>query len=912
MADEGSGTRQYREGFDFTDGREISRIDKLGELFVMKSKRKQEEVKLNQELLKVQQDVDRLRDDLQGTNEKITELRRQLKATETNKAVELTQDEMSKISGVTQNTIQDFLAPRPQLHGTQEEPLTCVDVVFLAGEELTGISLRIGGEGAGSRHAKFQVRYSDTVESLAEQAARYWGLEVKHVFFLDNQSRIVPSNMVLKDIILPPEPKAPAPPGGAGGHTPANGAIGTFDKGTLAKPEGMPESYVLKGRNYTLTLVRATTVLDAEDLTRPKGEKLEDFTFNENALNQELENTRKKREQADGINSDRHDPQIPSLRALIDQGELKKQKRLLDTYSRTFEAGVFGLSYFLFLVLALYPNSAWTSRMNKLMMSVEYRFTTFTNSERSVLGAANLQEITSDMQVYGWIEGPLQRGLVHPAMENTNLFSLGAIAFYYESNNPELTDNDIDGVFCGPESSSGNATANSTSGNATNSTESTSSDASCVPARFKQCYNSRVVNIFNWASEAGDHVPDCKRGYEYWDAQAILEQYDEPFDYIRGNMKSYVNGVRVRLNTASVESFQTDVQKLKAPANGVEHAATSITTFVYSPTMNGLMIVQFLFERNQAGSVVAKTVKTVVELNDLDIAKVFYHAISALLCFGCFLMEVRRIMGWPEKFEDSTDSFSVVTLLFLALPAAILVTLVVLILRHAPKAEDVLSLNADDQLTDDGISQLSNLLHLAVIFRNVNMICLFMYQLLLFQYLLMHFQQLVYLGKMVRKILHPLFAALVLLILPFAGLAMVFYCLYCAQAYEFRNMQGAVTKVVMFSQGTFTNWFDYYQQDKNFFLITMLVVFIGVTLMIAHLPLAIMLSHEKERMLRKNYSNHPFWAEAQSRYEDKNDFDPACQGWNFAVKPPAPVEKWPGSNELPRKIDRLGNPIKTD
>merc|ERR1719253_932844 len=98
-------------------------------------------------------------------------------------------------------TMDNYLERRP----TDDNDKRSVHVYFLTGEEV-GSELHVGREGAGSRDATFIVTLSQTVQSLATQAAKYWGLNPEKVFFLDRDGRIVQGKMLLADIILPPLP----------------------------------------------------------------------------------------------------------------------------------------------------------------------------------------------------------------------------------------------------------------------------------------------------------------------------------------------------------------------------------------------------------------------------------------------------------------------------------------------------------------------------------------------------------------------------------------------------------------------------------------------------------------------------------------------------------------------------------
>merc|ERR1719375_1499779 len=82
--------------------------------------------------------------------------------------------------------------------------------------------------------------------------------------------------MLIKDIILPP----------------------AFSRKYIDESTGEEREspqFSIAGWEYGLTLVKNKTVLQKEDINEPKGEKVKDFTFDENVLTKALEDARKRR-----------------------------------------------------------------------------------------------------------------------------------------------------------------------------------------------------------------------------------------------------------------------------------------------------------------------------------------------------------------------------------------------------------------------------------------------------------------------------------------------------------------------------------------------------------------------------------------------------------------------------------------
>merc|ERR1740130_2647368 len=148
-------------------------------------------------------------------------------------------------------TLDNYLERRP----TDVSDKRSVHVYFLTGEEV-GSELHVGREGAGSRDATFIVTLNQTVQSLATQAAKYWGLDPEKVFFLDRDGRIVQGKMSLSDIILPPLEKDQEDPTASASDSTAIVPAGPSST-ALANPgaakgaaDDQIASFTVKGRDY--------------------------------------------------------------------------------------------------------------------------------------------------------------------------------------------------------------------------------------------------------------------------------------------------------------------------------------------------------------------------------------------------------------------------------------------------------------------------------------------------------------------------------------------------------------------------------------------------------------------------------------------------------------------------------------
>ncbi|CAE7650867.1 unnamed protein product, partial [Symbiodinium pilosum] len=402
--------KEWVEGFDET-GKPLERItksDHLQDFQDLQRKMKKEEVELSKllqkDILFVWEELEmlELQNKLKDCNDEFSQEKQQLE--------ELRSQQRVTLDTVTRETIDRFLRRRPK----NEDEQMMVDVHFLTGTETTGFNLHINGEGAGSRDAKFLIRLNEKVESLGRQAAKYWGLDPDKVFFLDGDGRIVLDNMDLVDIILPPVPASQSTTNLKSSASSSSVAVADDTQGKEGEASRERDFWMVKGRNYCLTLVRASTVLSKEDLNRPKGEKWEDFTFNERQLEKELENARKKRGGDDSEAAKVNMDVIPSLNDLMQQGQEKKRKKRADARCRLLEFSVFLLCQLLFLLSMIQPEI-----MNPSLLlasdNVERIFSNFTVSDRSsafVAASPTFYDIVTAEQYWQWLTGPVQRTLL--------------------------------------------------------------------------------------------------------------------------------------------------------------------------------------------------------------------------------------------------------------------------------------------------------------------------------------------------------------------------------------------------------------------------------------------------------------------------------------------------------------------
>lgn len=919
----------------------------------------------NKELQAATKKLEATQEKLDVCNREIVDLDRKLDGLRVKqKERKLDAETKSLITDLARDTLNRFLRVRPR--SSEESSMrVSVDVHFLPGNETTASNLRIGGEGAGSRNAQFQVKLDDKIESLAKQAAKYWGLDDGRVFFLDNEGRIVPESARMSDIILPPKSKASR----ANGNSPTSalaiedGAGGRGGNGVGSALAPIPEvnpsaielsvpaeqeepSYTVEGRNYCLTLVRATTVLDKEDLNEPKGgEKWSDFTFNETNLNAELEATRKKRGDVIENNATRMDD-IPNLSDLIKEGQAKKKQKLLDTTFRLLEFTVFCASTLIYYVLILKPNSTNLGMTFQLGSFSDVLLSNFTYHEQKRVGISSFKEIRSMEQYLDWFHGPLQRSVVTPALQANNLYVLDVRGFVYAHSpveplpgqnwcngyvESESNESNTSDVVCNTTDTN---TTNPSSGNATNTTNCTTvntttrrlsewpkweeqqfltsladafepadtyarrMNSDCVPDVLQSCKRERTINIFKTALKNNEQVPPCERPWYDNVLEVFFQSFSAPpFSSVTGQVGHYTGGTKHVFNTTNDESWYNSTRAFLTSVNASKAPARMVAVSIFSASLNEIYIIQKLAESTYSGAHVMTSESIVIDFSKVDTLRATATGVLIVLTFACFLMELRRVLGRPKRFffEAQRSKAGLTTSAFVLLPIMILALFGLHIQRHTAMIENALTLSDDGTLSDESIDKLAVLEKLDRANTGLEVATLIMFNMLFFRYATMYFPFMVFFSQMVMKLTKPLLTCFLLLALALLCFVAVLYTMYSPSVYELSNLLSAIVGSGLFGASGLRHWQRLYEEYPILLPITMSLAYVIVKLAFGNLVIAIMASHKKERDLFENYSYHPYWATERSRQtKDPKDFDPALVGWDFTKKEPVEGNKDPG------------------
>lgn len=921
MADGDRGAKDCVEGFDPREKKPLEKVSAPARLQELKKEQKQLEVKVKKELENEQKKMMDLQNKLNDCNKEYADRKRELDELRAVQNEKLTPSQQLQITRLANRTADSFLQRRPRHEELgSEEKTVDVDVHYLPSME-AGLSLRIGGEGAGSRDAKFPVKLSENVKTLAKRAATYWGLDADKVFFLDRDGRIVFEDMSLREIILPPvhhssSSSYAAAPGAlpldndrSAQRDSARGSVVRFNpEDSLEVADPAMEQWTVKGRNYNLTLVRA--VLPGEmpstaNANKPKGDAWQDFTFDQKKLAQDLKDTLAKYGDPEFEDSKIEMEDIPSLYDLIETGKKKKAQKRADTACRAAEFLIFFVAFCAFQYLML-PTYAWSVSMRLVSRGLEQSLNEFNNGERLALGVDDYSMIASERQFKAWVEGPLMRSVASPGLQSRNLFVLSTQGIRFQAPShtvdppkswcPAPSPAAVAGGLVGGVNASlnmSNATNGTNGTNATNATIAPAAGSSssavslgpdgCSPDSLKSCLNTRVVDVFTTAIRDGDTVPPCKPVYSSWSLLLWWESLmtDDFFTLVSGEVSSYYGGSKTLIDTENATTYNDSVSGMLQHAD-VNTPARMFMLFVYTPSLNGLFIYKMLVENTLSGGLLASRTLQVLSLDLNYEASFSIHVTCITLAFICFLMEVRRIMGCPKRctFENKRDHCSCWTFIFLLVPIAMVVSLAVYSARFVYVSENSMEMDlVTKSLSNTSIENLHEMHTLEYYNRLMNLVVLVLLNMCLFRFLLTYFPQLSFLTAMVGKLVKPLWYTFIFLVLSFLVYSSFLYVMYSAQNASFRNFVVTIAQAIRFAQGGVSDWYELYSEYATLYTIVNLLGFIFIHLMLSSMPLAVMLSHKKEKDLRQNYSYHRFWAAEISKMgKSKGEFNPAFIG----------------------------------
>lgn len=930
----------YVEGYS-SAGKQLERIDQRqrSEIHTQTIKDKNE---IDNKLSHETDALTKLQGELNQINEEYLKKKAEKKALVDNKEVHLDTNRTREINDIMNQTVEKYLEKRP----TSKDEKRSVHVYFLSGEEC-GSELHIGREGAGSRDATFIVTLSQTVDSLARQAAKYWGLDPNKVFFLDRDGRIVQGKMCLSDIILPPVETYP------NATDSKESAAGSRDAGSssaLALPGGNDteqiQGYTLKGKDYSLTLVRAKTVLAKEDLSKPKGETWHDFTFDQKRLNEDLEKTRKKRGDPDPKQDKVSMDNIPSLWELIKKGQDRKFKKAFDKWCRLLELALFLIMVFFFIFL-LKPDDSWTFRMNMVGEAVESMALDFDLAEQTEYGIHNFSGIMESPQYEAWLRGPLQRAILPGGLDRLNIYVMKVQGRIYKSPAeiagginwcpepepavPYVNNSNVTGTTTTTTTTS---TINCTvwpvnCSNATNATTTMTTSTTteiCYPLSLKQCPTADVVELMFFALQRNQTVPECKPRYDLDPIIAGLRSLVtiDAFSYVSGQISSYLGGLQYNFSVASAEDWLSTINDFLPSSSAHNNIPAKLITLVsYVPALDSLLLTQFLTEFTPSGPLITTTKRVPVALDDGLDYEVAFYVLCILLAFVILLSELRRITGFPQRcyYEENKDKVRVWTAIFLIVPVLLIIALAMRLNRLGVS----INLTNFSNFNDDNLEpnehrvpsflsksvafswtaaenvmyEVQNLIFLDNTVLMLNLTNFTLMVLLSVRYFLMYFPEMTATTMMVHRVAKPLAVTFFFLVCSFAFFGMMFYLILGDSIYGFRNWMSTMLATVQFAHGGLKNWRDFHISFGWAWWWLMTAAFLVFVVNFNNFAIAVLISHKKEAELHRNYSSHPFWQTMHREHMQagtSSRMNPALVGYDFTYK------DFSSSKEGPRKV----------
>lgn len=929
MAD---GQGKYVEGLT-ADGKSLERMSKqqLEEYHRETMKQKSAKTKeLNQE----DADLNQNEDDLQKIEQDLNAAKAKKKLAEERSSVSIDTETKGKINRLVKDTINTFV----QIRGRRDDEEMVVDVQYLPGHERTGLNIHIGGEGAGSLHARFKIRLNQLVEELAEQAARYWGLDKTKVFFLDRDSRIVPDKMKLSEIILPP----PVPPRKDKGDDQGQGqassstALVPASGSAIQEHNGSQLYPVLEGRNYKLILVRAGTVLVKEDLRQPKGEVQNDFTFDQKKLEEELQNMRKKHGDTGAAPEPVNIDDIPSLFALLEQGKERKHQKKWDNMCRIAEL-IMLLFFTIFFFVSVSQASDFPTRMQITSSLIEEEY----------LEVKRFNAISTFQEYIDYVDGPLKKSVVVPNLNASNLFTLAAVFYEYKGTpTPWYTTTGLD--FCDPPAtaspSSNTSTVASTNGtnssrrrldfdegavdldagayteesgfsisqarflearflsaNSTNGSNVTAATAApapaCIPYSLRKCRTHRAIEIMKYAMENQNHVPICEEapdtlGISMW-SQSLNP--NSKFSFVVGEMSSYSVDTKdpdaeSTISEQDDASYLASVAKLKEPMNEQDDVARMVVLYIYSPSINGFMIYQLLIENPLSGTFLTRVHKYAINLERPTPEWYTIWSIVTMFALAILLMELRRILGWPKRLsheaEEDRGHFSCSTILVALLffiPVVVLALHSNVIDSASEKQVQFINSTSVVRLSDQSMKALYLFSIISHVDKTLQMIVLMIFQLLLWKFALMFLPQLQATSDMIKKLVKPMLAGVLFIILILAVFLMFFMALFSNRMYECRNIIDALLLLLQMAIGGVPRrWQEYFKTEPVAWTALSGAFIVLLHRVMKHISIAIMVSFKHEKDLYENHNFHKFWVDKMRQKKMKaEDFNPAEAGWIF-------------------------------
>jgi hypothetical protein len=341
--------------------------------------------------------------------------------------------------------------------------------------------------------------------------------------------------------------------------------------------------------------------------------------------------------------------------------------------------------------------------------------------------------------------------------------------------------------------------------------------------------------------------------------------------------------------------------------------AKLINVVIYAPSLQALVVSQFLTEFTPSGPLITTSQNTSVKLDDGEAAVIVFYWLCIIFAFTILLLELRRITGLPQKcwFEEDRDKVTVWTGFFLLVP-------ILLIIAFSFKAKrmefnlDLAGLSSGDQspvstdppeskvpaflakseayrwtASERQLFEVQNLIFYDTMNLTINLLNFTVMVLLSVRYFLMYFPEMSATTMMVHRVVTPLTVTFFFLCCAMAFFGTMFFLILGDTVFEFRNWMSTLMSTVQFAHGGFKNWENLQTNYAWSWWWLMMAAFLTFTVNLNNFAIAVLISHKKEAELFRNYSSHPFWQIMHRNHllkGSEHKMNPALVGWDYSSK----------------------------
>jgi len=789
---------------------------------------------------------------LQETNQLITSKTTELKtyndehSLATSKLKKLREDakvhllpaEMKTVKDTVKNTVDELFVRRLGAMAGEAETVE-IHVHFFTPEQ-EGVAIDKGQ----SKDAIFKVEIESQFKLLAGQVAKYWGLDSAEIFFLDREGRVVPDEMLVKDVVLPDD----------------------------------DIQYMISEWRYTVTVVRAGTDLGLEDPTKVDS-NMKDFTFIPDELNDLLEDQRQQLHIKTENRGKGNRLAIPSLQALKTQGELKMRTIKLDISCRTIEVIIFFIVVIAFVIL-MKPDDRWLREMQRVRLGVsDTLYNDFDYVGESGRERINLATVRSADQFQAFVGGPLREATKSEGwFEKRGLYTIGNVMLrVYREENEECDESLANGTMDGNGTNFTNATVDSNSNNNTNN--SNGSNASLLNGPFGlptyplqpscQCkYKSREIFKFI------ENHPVCVNFVEKTKFRVMQEQWwglsdsNTAFSVFEGKVSSYWDTepsyLVTNLDTAAfLAGLNPD------PLLDPEVRAIRLLAFVYVTAVEGLVSVSITIEVTAGGMVIPSLNLKILDLRDPSTTDQILYGIVIIASFWMLIAELRRVCCAMSQYEK--ESASSWLFFHCATPATLLIAFVFRQIAASPDTDELLI--ALVKRDPDVASQMMELYKYSVMefYWLVAMLTAMVWiNVLFFRYVLSFYKDVPYisssvvLNPIIKRIFTTMMGLAMIVGMVVSGLAFILYAMWGMTTEEYRTPIRSMLAAISFAHGSFRDHELLMFSYSNWWLVLVLVMYVLLGIIGKNMAVGVLVSHMKEFQLRDNYNYHQFWTHITS------------------------------------------------